>query len=168
MMKRWAPGKKRLVVAGVVLVGALGTVAVAGAASTHGAPITKFTGIDESASQCTNSTAFVNIAQAVRPFTIGGTIDDEAVVMFSASMILHPHPMGTPDAGVIRLTVDNTLVQSPVDVIALGSTGEQRAVAFNWETNALTPGTHVARIQWRTNEGSLFCVADRSLIVLSK
>ena len=76
--------------------------------------------------------------------------------------------MGTPDAGVIRLTVDNTLVQSPVDLIALGSTGEQRAVAFNWETNAMTPGTHTARIQWRTNAGSLFCVADRSLIVLSK
>ena len=106
--------------------------AVANAASTHSAPITKFAGIDESASQCTNAKTFVNLAQAVRSYTIGGTADNEAVAMFSASMILHPHP------------------------------------DFNWQTSALPPGTHTARIQWRTNEGSLFCAGARSLIVLSK
>jgi hypothetical protein len=161
--------KKRIAaLASVLVAGTIATVAVANAASTHSAPITKFAGIDESASQCTNAKTFVNLAQAVRSYTIGGTADNEAVAMFSASMILHPHPDGIPDLGEIRLIIDNTLVQTPVDVIALGSTGEQRTVAFNWQTSALPPGTHTARIQWRTNEGSLFCAGARSLIVLSK
>jgi hypothetical protein len=162
-----ATKKKIAVIAGVALFGTITTVTIAGALSSHTAPITKFTGVDESASRCTNSKTFVNIPQVYRSFTLGGTTDDEAVAMFSASMILYPHPQGTPDLGEIRLTVDDVL-QLPVDVIALGSTGEQRAVAFNWQTSAVTPGTHLARIQWRTNEGSRFCVGARSLLVLSK
>jgi hypothetical protein len=39
---------------------------------------------------------------------------------------------------------------------------------FNFLSDLLAPGLHVARIQWRSVFGTTACVQDRSLIVMHK
>lgn len=52
------------------------------AATSQTAPVGKFSGIDEIVEQCTNTTSFATIPQMTRTFTLGGTTNDEVVVMF--------------------------------------------------------------------------------------
>jgi hypothetical protein len=167
-MKYWtSQWKKRFTAYAVVVVLVLGgTIAVAHAVTTtRNAPITKFVGVDEIVEQCTNSTTFTQMPNMARNFTLGGSVNDEVVAMFTGSLSLGDDG-GAFDTGFIRLTIDG-FQQTPGVVPAMG-VNDRGAHGFNFQTSALTPGMHTARIQWRTDLGSTFCVDARSLIILSK
>ena len=102
-----------------------------------------------------------------RTFTLGGSTSDQVVVMFQAAAA---RVGGEPfDTGFVRLTIDGT-AQGPGDgLIPLVSVGDESgAHGFTWQSKTLAAGSHTARVQWRTDQGSEFCVDARSLIILHK
>jgi hypothetical protein len=125
--------------------------------------VTKFDGVHEIVEACTTSTTFVNMPQMSRSFAQGGTAADEVLVSFQAAASLNGVEF---DTGFIRLTVDG-VVQGP-GVIPLLAVGERGTHGFSWPTAPLKVGSHTARIQWRTDLGSTFCVDARSLTVLHR
>jgi hypothetical protein len=74
--------------------------------------------------------------------------------------------VNAPAQGLIRLSIEG--IPQPEEVAA---TTAFEAVAnthgYNFVTDPLAPGLHVARIQWEVS-GGRFCIRDRSLIVLHK
>lgn len=138
--------------------------AVAEAATSKSGPITKFDGTDEVVEACTTATNWVNMPQMTRTFTVGGTTSASVAVMFQGSLSLASSQQF--DSGYIRLTVDGTQ-QSPGQVPAIAP-GDRGTHGFNWETNSLSPGSHTARVQWRTDLGSSYCADARSLLVLHR
>jgi hypothetical protein len=157
----------------VILLAALvpvivGTTLVAQAAITstsRSAPIKQFDGIDEIVEACTTTSTFATIPQMTRTFTLGGTGNDEVVAMFQGSISLDSAG-GTFDTGFVRLLVDGAQ-QSPGEIPVIG-TDDRGTHGFNWQTKALTPGSHTVKVQWRTDLNSNFCVDARSLIILHK
>ncbi len=71
---------------------------------------------------------------------------------------------GDFDTGFLRLLVDGAQ-QTPGEVPAVNS-NDRGAHGFNWQTKPLSPGSHTAKVQWRTDLASTFCADARSLIVL--
>ncbi len=131
--------------------------------------ITKFTGVDEIVEACTTSSAFVNMPSMSRSFSVSGTTNQAVAVTFQGASSLSGEQAF--DTGFIRLTIDG-VVQGPGgsasgDVPMIG-VGERGTHGFTWQSRPLTPGTHTARIQWRTDLGSSFCVDARSLVVLHR
>jgi hypothetical protein len=127
------------------------------------APIGKFSSVDEIVYNCTNGTTFANMPSMSRAFTLGAS--DQVVVMFQASATLSGQPF---DTGFVRLTIDGT-AQGPADgLIPLIGVDERGSHGFTWQSKTLSQGSHTARIQWRTDLGSSFCVDARSLIVLHR
>jgi hypothetical protein len=168
MRNAWRTTKKRVAIFVVVgIVGVVAGIAVANAATTgRTAPVAKFVGIDEIVQQCTTSTSYVTMPQMIRTFSLGGSGNDEAVVTFSGSVSLDDSG-GSFDTGFIRLIIDG-VQQTPGEVPFTG-VNQAGARSFTFQTNPVTTGAlHSARIQWRTDLGSNFCVDARSLIVLSK
>lgn len=157
--------KKRVAVLSTLALIGLVAAATAVAAVLRSAPISKFDGVDEIVEACTTTTTFSTIPQMTRTFTLGGSVNDEVVAMFQGSLSLDTAG-GAFDTGFIRLTIDGAQ-QSPGVVPAIGA-GDRGTHGFNWQSKALTPGSHTARVQWRTDLGSNFCVDARSLIVLHK
>ena len=165
MMKARGTFKKRLALfAGIASIGLLITV-VAQAATSRSAPISKFDGIDEIVEACTTATNYVTIPQMTRTFTVGGSVKDEVVAMFQGSLSLGSSG-GSFDTGFLRLTIDG-VQQGPGEVPAIGA-ADRGTHGFNWQSAPLAPGSHTARVQWRTDLGSTFCADARSLIVLHK
>ncbi len=154
---------------GLGLVAGLALIAVvaggAWAATSRSAPISRFDGIDEIVEACKTGSSYSNMPQMTRSFTLGGSVNDEVVVMFQGSMSLDTSG-GNFDTGFIRLTIDGAQ-QTPGEVPAIAA-GERGTHGFNWQSRPLTPGSHTARVQWRTDLGSTFCVDARSLIILHK
>ena len=148
----------------VAATAALGLVtgAVAQAAINRSAPIDTFDGRDEIVEECTNKTSFVTVPKMVRTFTLGGGADEEVVVMFQGSLSLGTEDMF--DTGFLRLTIDG-VEQSPGEVPAIAP-GERGTHGFNWQSEPLVPGSHTARVQWRTDLGNTLCADARSVIVL--
>jgi hypothetical protein len=141
----------------------LGVMGAQAAPTTRSGAITKFDGVDEIVEACTTATSFVNVPGMSRTFAQGGTASDEVVVTFEGSASLNGEDF---DTGFVRLTIDGT-VQTP-GVIPLLGVGKRGTHGFNWQTRALSPGTHTARVQWRTDLGSSFCLDARSLLVLHR
>jgi hypothetical protein len=158
LRKRWVG-----VVAGLALIGLFAGVAVA--ANSRSAPISKFDGVDEIVFACTTGSTFTTIPQMTKTFTVGGSVKDEVVVMFQGAMDLDTSG-GNLDTGFIRLKIDATQTP-PGEIPAIGA-GERGTHGFNWQSRPLAPGSHTARVQWRTDLGSQFCVDARSLIILHK
>jgi hypothetical protein len=129
-------------------------------------PITKFTSVDEIVEACTNSTTFVNMPSMSRTFTLASSSSDQVVVTFQAAASLSgEEPF---DTGYIRLTIDGT-AQGPGDgLIPLIGQGERGTHGFTWQSKTLAVGSRTARVQWRTDLGSTFCVDARCLVVLHK
>lgn len=165
MLKKTGTQKKRMTFFASLAVLVLMTGVAAEAAVSRSAPISRFDGIDEIVEACTSTTTFATIPQMTRTFTLGGTVNDEVVAMFQGSLSLDSSG-GQFDTGFLRLTIDG-VEQSPgvVPAIAPDNRGTH---GFNWESKPLTPGSHTARVQWRTDLGSTFCADARSLIVLHK
>ena len=162
-LKKW-----QIACLGLVLIGLLTTVAAQAATSrstSRSAPIKKFDGIHEIVEACTTGTSFATVPQMTRTFTLGGSVNDEIVAMFQGSLSLDTGG-GTFDTGFIRLTIDGAQ-QGPGEIPMIGA-GDRGSHGFNWQSAPLTPGSHTARVQWRTDLGSGFCVDARSLILLHK
>jgi hypothetical protein len=150
-------------IAGLALIGVIA--GAAWAATSRSAPISRFDGVDEIVEACKTSNNYTTMPQMTRTFTLGGNVNDEVVAMFEGSMSLDTS-QGNFDTGFIRLTIDG-VQQTPGEIPAIAP-GERGTHGFNWQSRPLTPGTHTARVQWRTDLGSSFCVDARSLIILHK
>jgi hypothetical protein len=133
------------------------------AATSRSGVISKFDGVDEIVQQCTNTTVFANVPQMTRAFTVSGSASS-VVVTFSGSASLS----GTDfDTGFVRLTIDG--VEQTPGVVPFVQAGTLTAAnAFTWQSRSLTVGAHTARVQWRTDLGSSFCLDARSLVVLHR
>ena len=157
--------KKRLVLlAGVLVIGLVGGV-VAHAAINRSAPISKFDGVNEIVEGCTNNSSFVQMPQMTKTFTLGGSVNDEVLVTFTGAVSLGSGG-GAFDTGFVRLMIDG-VQQSPGEIPLIGA-GDRGSQGFTWQSKPLTPGSHTARVQWRTDLHSQFCVDARSLTVLHK
>jgi hypothetical protein len=155
--------KTVIVFGGLVLAVLVSTAIAVAAAVNRSGPVTMFSGRDEIVQACTTGTGFSTIPNMSRTFTVGATGNASVAVMFSGSLSLSGDPL---DTGFLRLTIDN-VQQTPGVVPAIGS-GELGAHAFNWQTGMLSPGSHTARIQWRTDLHGSFCADARSLIILHR
>jgi hypothetical protein len=154
--RRWAA-----LVAGVALLGVIAG-AVAQAAVSGSGPINRFDGRDEIVEACTNRKNYGTVPKMVRTFTVTGSTDRAVVVMFEGSLSLGEEEAF--DTGFLRLTIDD-VEQSPGEVPAIAP-GGRGTHGFNWQTEPLSPGSHTARVQWRTDLGNTFCADARSIIVL--
>jgi hypothetical protein len=168
-------GTGRLTKPGLGLLAGLVLIAIiagtAWAASFTTAPISRFTGVDEMVEACKTGTTYSTMPQMTRTFTLGGSVNDEAVVMFEGSLSLDASTGGF-DTGFIRLQIDG-VTQSPGEISVIRARGSGSATeigthGFNWQSQALAPGSHTARVQWRTALGSNLCVDARSLIIFHK
>ena len=156
------------------LVGGLGGLLVAASLSTmaHAAvkrtgPISSFTGVDEIVEACTTTTSYATIPSMTRTFTLGGTANASVAVLFKGALSLSS---GSGfDTSYIRLQIDG-VTQSPGEIPVKGEGDPLIAThGFNWQIpRMLAPGTHTARIQWRTDLAQQLCVDARSLIILHK
>jgi hypothetical protein len=156
--------RRLIVIAGLTSLGLVATVAAL-AAVNRSAPITRFSGTDEIVEACTQTTSFATIPQMARTFTLGGSANEEVVVMFQGSLRLDTAG-GAFDTGFLRLRIDG-VDQSPGEVPAIGA-GDSGTHGFNWQSRPLAPGSHTARVQWRTDQGGELCVDARSIIVLHR
>lgn len=132
------------------------------AAVTRAGVVSKFDGVDEIVEACTSATSFVNLPQMSRTFTVAGG-SSSVVVTLSAAASLSDTPF---DTGFVRLVIDGQQ-QSP-GVVPFVAAGERGSQAFTWQSRPLAVGSHTARIQYRTDLGSRFCVDARSLVVLHR
>ena len=82
------------------------------------------------------------------------------VVEFSGALSLSSNSLRT--TGFLRLTIDG-VQQGPGVVPAIGA-NERGAHAFNWQA-PLAAGSHIARIQWRTDLGGTLCADARSMMI---
>lgn len=134
--------------------------------------IGKFAGVDQSNSVCTTSFTSVNMPDMARTFTISGTSSRSVVVLFQGSN----WAANAQRQVEIQLTIDGVPNPGPGGSIVLpvfqGDEDAQAPFAvshgFNFQTDALAPGSHTARIRWRSFDGSTVCVGPRSMIVLFK
>jgi hypothetical protein len=133
----------------------------AGAATNRSGAVSKFIGVDEIVEACTTAGSFVNMPAMVKTFTIGGSAASSALITFQGASSLSGHAF---DTGFVRLMVDGK-VQTPGTIPLVGADGKGTH-GFTWQTSALAPGSHQARVQWRTDLGSSFCVDARSLTIL--
>jgi hypothetical protein len=135
----------------------------ASAATSRTGTITKFAGVDEIVEACTTAGSYVNMPQMTRTFTVGGTSSSSVLVTFQGAASLNGSAF---DTGFVRLLIDGS-VQTPGEIPLIG-VEEKGTHGFTWQSKTLTPGSHTARVQWRTDLASSFCVDARSLMVLYK
>jgi hypothetical protein len=160
------------------LLAGAGLLALAGPAAAQlrskTAAISKFDGVDNNDKPCTSSTTFVNIPSMSRTWTQGGAANDEVAVLFQGSGWF----VEDTNNAAIRLTIDGAVVPGPGAASDLfvfgadpvGSPGDPQNTShgFNFQSNAVAPGQHTARIQWASLNGTEICVGPRSLLVLHK
>jgi len=125
----------------------------------------RFTGTSRVINQCSITTAFTTIPGMVQTFVLGGTENDEVVVTFQASWSGVAQQF---DTAFVRLTIDNVVQPTNVSVPIFAGVEGTNTHGFTWLSRTLAPGSHTARIQWRTDLGSTFCVDDRTLVVLHR
>ena len=144
---------------------ALATYAAIGdaqAAVSRSGVISKFDGVDEGVETCTSAKSHADMPQMSLTFTSSGR--GSALVTFSGSAGL----AGTKfDTGFVRVMVDGQ-EQSPGEVAFVAVGQASAANAFTWQTKSLRTGSYAAQVQWRTDQGSEFCVDARSLVVLHR
>ena len=93
------------------------------------------------------TTAFTTIPGIIR-HSSGGTANDEVVVTFQASW------SGTAmqfDTAFVRLTIDGAVQPTNVSVPIFAGSEGTNTHGFTWISSSLAPGSHTARIQWRTD-----------------
>lgn len=164
----------------VTLATALALVRIGGAGADEGGPspaavsksastvTSKADAVDAVDLQCTSSPQFNDMPGMLVSFRLGGNASRAVIVLFQGEFGINATE-GT--ALFIRLTIDGSPQSGPNDVIADqrpgGSAPAAETHGFNFLSDPLSPGLHVARIQWRTNTLQ-DCVRARSLIVLHK
>jgi hypothetical protein len=134
------------------------------AATIRTGPISQFSGKDEIVEACTTATAYTPLPAMRKTFTLGGTAPVAVVVLFHGAFSLS----GTAfDTGFVRLQIDG-VTQSPGEIPIKNEGASTATHGFQWQSAPLMPGSHIARLQWRTDLGSNFCVDARSLLILHR
>lgn len=126
----------------------------------------KFSATRAVINNCTIPAAsFSNMPGMTRTFTIGGSTSEEVVVTFQASWSGSAIQF---DTAFVRLTIDGAVQPTNNAVPIFAGADGTYTHGFTWISGPLAPGGHTARVQWRTDLGSSFCVDDRTLVVLHK
>jgi hypothetical protein len=130
----------------------------------------KADGADATDLPCTVSPQFNDMPGMLVSFRLSGTASRSVLVLFQGSW----GKLVGNTAGFIRLTIDGVIQSGPgtgdgiLTIPANGQTGSEGTRGFNFLSDPLAPGLHVARIQWRDNGAGQVCIGERSLIVLHK
>jgi hypothetical protein len=136
--------------------------------SVSGAPIAKFDAIDATDTICTVSPSFNNMPGMSKTFTQGATSNKQVIVQFEGEWF--PQVLGS--AAFIQLAIDGIVQSGPKSVVAaytpFDAIPETETHGFNFISDALTPGSHTATIQWADNGQGPYCVRVRSMIILHK
>jgi len=136
--------------------------------SVSGVPIAKFDAIDASDTICTVSPSFTTMPGMAKTFTQGATSNKQVIVQFEAEWF----PSAIGSAAFIQLAIDGIVQSGPSSVVAaytpFGAIPETETHGFNFISDALTPGTHTATIQWADNGQGPYCARVRSMIILHK
>ena len=133
-----------------------------------GVPISTMDGIDATDTICTVSPSFNNMPGMSKTFTLGTTQNKPVVVMFDGEWFTGVEG----SAAFVQLAIDGVVQSGPSSVVVaytpFGAIAETETHGFNFISNALTPGTHTAAIQWADNGQGPYCVRVRSMIILHK
>ena len=125
----------------------------------------KFSGTRGVVNECSITAAFTTIPGMMQTFSWVEPRNDEVVVTFQASWSGMAQQF---DTAFVRLTIDGAVQPTNVSVPIFAGSDGTNTHGFTWISRSLAPGSHTARIQWRTDLGSTFCVDDRSLVVLHR
>ena len=133
-----------------------------------GVPISKMDGIDATDTICTVSPSFNNMPGMSKTFTQGATSNKAVIVMFEGEWFTG----ADGSAAFIQLAIDGVVQSGPRSVVAahspFGEIPESETHGFNFISDALSPGSHTAAIQWADNGQGPYCVRVRSMIILHK
>ena len=180
---RRTPRRAKVAVCALSLVLPLALVWIGHASAEKGAPsraadvsksistiTNKADGADATDLPCTVSPQFNDMPGMLVSFRISGNASKSVLVLFQGSW----GKLVGNTAGFIRLTIDGVIQSGPgtgdgiLTLGADGQTGSEGTRGFNFLSDSLAPGLHVARIQWRDNGAGQVCIGERSLIVLHK
>jgi hypothetical protein len=124
--------------------------------------------VDAIGGVCTQSAVYADMPGMLVSFKLGGTASRAVIVLFQGEW----EAINSGSSAEIRLTIDNVIQSGPTDVgadrRAFDASDETETHGFNFISDPVTPGLHVARIQWRSPRASQACTFARSLIVLHK
>jgi hypothetical protein len=144
-------------------VSAQGDVPDPSAAKSISTAVNKVDAVDTNIQACTQSTNFIDMPGMLVSFKSGGTAARPVIALFQGEWVATDQ-----NTGVIRLTIDGVVQSGPDDVEMNFTTADETAThGFNFLSDRLAPGLHVARLQWRAR-GGVTCVNSRSLIVMHK
>jgi len=133
-----------------------------------GVPISKADGVDATDTVCTVSPSFNNMPGMSKTFTQGATSNKAVIVMFEGEWFTG----ADGSAAFIQLAIDGVVQSGPRSVVAahspFGEIPESETHGFNFISDALSPGSHTAAIQWADNGQGPFCVRVRSMLILHK
>jgi hypothetical protein len=136
--------------------------------SVTGVPIAKADGIDATDTICTVSPSFNNMPGMSKTFTLGTTSNKPVIVMFEGEWFTG----ADGSAAFIQLAIDGVVQSGPRSIVAahspFGEIPESETHGFNFISDALSPGSHTAAIQWADNGQGPFCVRVRSMIIMHK
>ena len=120
--------------------------------------------------QCRSGDTYADMPDVTQTFQVGGGQANEAVIII--------HLQNTESAGsgqnFIRLLIDNQVQPGSGSEFMIRSTtlpNQYHIDSWTFVTAPLSPGTHVAKIQWRSDPsefGNFFCVNDRSMTILHR
>ncbi len=129
-------------------------------------PTGKADAVDATIVGCTLSPQFNDMPDMAKSFKLGGTAAQPVIVLFQGEWTSF-----MPGSGVlIQLAIDQ-FAQSAQINLAFRPSGEPDLVethGFNFISDALAPGTHTAKILWKSNGAGQVCVRGRTMIVLHK
>jgi hypothetical protein len=123
--------------------------------------VDKANGIDANTITCTTSASYVDMPEMIKTFTVEGPGNKKVVVMFQAEV---DNSVGTPTL-LVQLNVDD-VVPSGLSFAVLSTELGTETHGMNFISDSLAPGSHEAKIRWRSSGGDEVCVDNRSLIVL--
>lgn len=133
-----------------------------------GLPIGKADGIDAIDTVCTVSPNFNTMPGMSKTFTLGTTSNKPVVVLFEGEWFSG----ADGSAAFIQLAIDGRVQSGPSSVVVahqpFGEIPETETHGFNFISDALTPGSHTAVIQWADNGQGPYCVRVRSMLILHK
>jgi hypothetical protein len=133
-----------------------------------GLPISKADGVDATDTVCTVSPSFNNMPGMSKTFTQGATSNKPVIVQFEGEWF----PSAEGSAAFIQLAIDGVVQSGPRSVVAayspFGAILDTETHGFNFISDALSPGSHTAAIQWADNGQGPYCVRVRTMIILHK
>jgi hypothetical protein len=131
-------------------------------------PIGKADGVDATDTVCTVSPSFNNMPSMSKTFTLGTTSNKPVIVMFEGEWFTGIEG----SAAFVQLAIDGVVQSGPRSVVAaftpFGAIPETETHGFNFISDALSPGSHTAAIQWADNGQGPYCVRVRSMLILHK